>query len=129
MFDAAPVSNHALTQDIAFAQALRLCGQTPVRLPSGQLMLHRKVLGMSVAMLPRAAPPSDLAAQLCKIGLNRTPVILSPETPGLTLTAMPLRPAQKRFILPLQKDSVAARAKLHPKWRNQLTLSEKVVCV
>ncbi|MDG1170769.1 MAG: GNAT family N-acetyltransferase, partial [Sulfitobacter sp.] len=66
MFDEAalPPHSHALMQDPAFARALRFCGQRPIVLPSGLMLLQQRLAGVPVLMLPRAAPPPDLRAQL-----------------------------------------------------------------
>ena len=74
MFDASPPSSdHPLMQDRAFAAALRLCGEHPITLPSGHMLLNRRILGMPVLMLPRAASPPDLIAQIKQLGLQRRP--------------------------------------------------------
>jgi hypothetical protein len=112
-------------QDPAFAQALRLCGQNPVTLPNGQLLLLRKLWGMSVAMLPRAIPPRDFPSQLRTVRLDRMPVILSPTTPCTTIGAYPLPGSQERAMLDLNGNDAEARARLHPKWRNQLKRAEQ----
>lgn len=124
MFDAAPAPDTPLMQDPAFAAALRLCGQTPVILPSGAMMLRRRVLGMTVAMLPRAVPPDDLEDQLYLRGLHRIPLILSPERPCTLPRALRLRGPQSIARWDLEFDADKARAALHPKWRNQLKRAE-----
>lgn len=124
MLDAASPETHALMQDAAFAAALRLCGQTPLFLPSGHLVLHRRVAGMPVAMLPRAVPPPDLAAQLRAVGLARTPLVLSPERPCGTLGLRLRKPASTASI-DLSPPAEQRRATLHGKWRNQLKRAEK----
>ena len=74
MFDASPSpASHALMQDRAFAAALALCGGQPVILPSGLMLLGRRLAGVPVLMLPRAAPPPDLSLQLRQTGLQRRP--------------------------------------------------------
>ncbi|MGJ8627770.1 MAG: GNAT family N-acetyltransferase [Sulfitobacter sp.] len=107
-------------QDPAFAAALRLCGQHPVTLPSGLMLLHRHVLGAPIAMLPRAAVPNDLDQQLCNHGLHRIPLILSPEQPCPLPRAVKIRGPQTLARLNLSPNTQTARAALHPKWRNQL---------
>lgn len=124
MFDQAPLSDHALMQDPTFAHALRRCGQTPITLPGGQILLHRWICGLPVAMLPRAAPPSDLAPQLQAVGLARIPVILSPDAPCPMPKAIHLRRTQDRAVLDLCCTHTSARAQLHQKWRNQLIRAE-----
>lgn len=116
--------DHALMQDAAFASALRRCGETPVRLPGGDLLLHRWVCGIPLAMLPRKAPPADLAAQLGQRGLARMPVILSPDQPTDIRGAIRLAGARERAVLSLAPDDADARAALHVKWRNQLKRAE-----
>lgn len=125
MFDASPsAAVHPLMQDPGFAAALRLCGQNPLTLPSGLVLLRRRIAGVPLLMLPRAAPPPDLDRQLRQEGLHRTPLILSPER----ACTMPryLRLAQPRslFELDLRPTSNKLRAQLHQKWRNQLTQAE-----
>lgn len=89
MFDASPPSSdHPLMQDRAFAAALRLCGEDLITLPSGHMLLNRRIFGIPVLMLPRAAPPPDLIDQLETLGLQRRPLILSPEHPCKTPRAI-----------------------------------------
>lgn len=111
-------------QDSAFAAALRLCGQNPITLRSGLMLLHRRVLGVPIAMLPRAAPPDDLDQQLCDQGLHRIPMILSPEQPCTLPRAVKIRGPQTLSWLNLHPNTQTARATLHPKWRNQLCRAE-----
>ena len=125
MFDEARLPDHALMQDPAFAQALRLLGQKPMNLRSGEMLLHRRFLGVHVAMLPRARPPPDLGGQLAELGLRRVPVILSPDHPCDLPRSVRLRKAQELAVLNIDHDSQSQRAKLHPKWRNQLREAEK----
>ena len=124
MFDAAPTHDTALMQDPAFASALRLCGQSPIILPSGLMVLYRRILGVPMAMLPRAVPPPDLDDQLFAHNLHRTPMILSPDSPCALPLALRLRRPQHLARWDLQTDDDVARAALHPKWRNQLRRSE-----
>jgi hypothetical protein len=124
MFDATPAPDAALMQDPAFAAALRLCGQNPIILNCGTMILHRRILGIPVAMLPRAVPPADLSDQLRRAGLHRTPLILSPEQPCTLPRALRLRGPQSFALLDLHGDTDIARAALHPKWRNQLKRAE-----
>jgi len=125
MFDTSPpLSDHPLMQDCAFAAALLLCGQSPVLLPSGLMLLSRRPAGVPVLMLPRAAPPNDLAHQLAQAGLQRQPLVLSPETPCAIRRAMPLSPARALLEVDLSQPSHARRAALHQKWRHQLGQAE-----
>lgn len=126
MLDASiPVSDHALQQDPAFAAALEYCGQKPILLPGGLLLLSRRVFGIPVAMLPRAAPPIDLQAQLRSVGMARTPVILSPEEPQPAMTALRIKAAMTSCRIDLKPDKALRRASLHSKWRNQLCRAEE----
>lgn len=119
MFDMAANPDTSLMQSHDFADALRLCGQDPVILPDGALVLHRRVMGVSVVMLPRATPGAALSDHLRQVGLHRVPLILSPETftrkHGLRLRK-PARAAQIDLRIP---QSIRF-AGLHQKWRNQL---------
>ncbi|MEP5730016.1 MAG: GNAT family N-acetyltransferase [Sulfitobacter sp.] len=125
MFDHAPnCDDHALMQDPAFAQALRLCGQSPITLPGGLTVLIRCFRGIRVAMLPRAAPPVDLREQLRAVGLARCPLILSPDHPTVVPRAIRLRRARQIAVMPLSASDQTRRAALHPKWRNQLKRAE-----
>ena len=125
MFDDSPQTDHALMQDRAFAAALLMCGEHPVTLPSGLTLLNRRVVGLPVLMLPRAAPPPDLGAQLACAGLHRRLLILSPEQP----TPMPraLRVAAPRTLLhvDLGGDAATRRAALHQNWRHQLGQAQR----
>ncbi|UWR27834.1 GNAT family N-acetyltransferase [Sulfitobacter sp. S223] len=125
MFDTSPpLSDHPLMQDRAFADALRLCGKVPVVLPSGLMLLSRRLMGMPVLMLPRAAPPRDLGTQLAQAGLHRHPVILSPETQCKMPRALPLSPVRSLLEVNLSQPSPVRRAALHQKWRHQLGQAE-----
>lgn len=126
MFDEAalPPHSHALMQDPAFARALRFCGQRPIVLPSGLMLLQQRLAGVPVLMLPRAAPPPDLRAQLRDAGLHRRPLILSPEEPCALPTALHLSGPRLRAVMDLSQGPTARRAALHPKWRNQLRKAE-----
>lgn len=124
MFDARPPQETPLMQDPAFAVALRLCGQQPVILSSGLMLLHRRVLGVPVAMLPRAVPPAELDQHLRDHDLHRVPLILSPERQCSLPRAVKLRNPQIFAQLPLHPDINIARTTLHPKWRNQLCRAE-----
>ena len=119
MFDAPSPPSAALLQDPAFATALRLCGAPPVVLPGGLIVLHRRIMGLHVAMLPRAIPPADLTDQLRGVGLHRLPLLLSPEERCKIPRAMPLRKPRQIALLDLQVDGNTRLARLHPKWRNQ----------
>ncbi len=114
-----------LMQDPAFATALRACGQVPVTLRGGLTLLHRRIAGVPLAMLPRAVPPDELAAQLRAVGLHRTPLILSPERACAVPRAVRLRPAARRAELDLSCSKDLRRAALHGKWRNQLVKAER----
>jgi hypothetical protein len=126
MFDETPLAppRHALMQDPAFAQALRLCGQTPVRLPGGLTLLHRRIAGMHLCMLPRAAPPPDLKEQMRAVGLHRAPLILSPERASALPPCLRLRGTRTTAIWTILGTSEDRRRQLHPKWRNQLAKAE-----
>ena len=121
MVDARPPETHALMQDPAFAAALRLCGQSPITLPCGLTLLNRRIAGIPILMLPRAAPPADLHDQLSAGNLHRRPLILSPETDGVLPRALRLSAPKTLLHLDLTGD---LRAGLHPKWRNQLRHAE-----
>ena len=125
MFDAAPSTpDHALQQDPSFVAALRLCGQEPITLPGGLTLLFRRLMGVPVAMLPRALPPVDLDTQMCAVGLARVPLILSPDRRAPGLRGLRLRRGMSTAIVDLQAQDETRRARLHPKWRNQLRRAE-----
>jgi hypothetical protein len=125
MFDAATATSpHALMQDPAFAAALRMCGQQTHCLASGLIVLERRIAGLSLLMLPRATPPGDLPHQLRACGLHRCPLILSPETPCPVPHARRIAAPRSLLQLDLGDDTPARRARLHPKWRNQLGRAE-----
>ena len=125
MFDETPVHDSPLLQDPAFAAALRLCGQSPIHLPSGPILLDQRLWGLRFLMLPRAVPPPDLGAQLRHCGISRRPLILSPERPCVLPPAVGLQAARLRASLDLSGDAANLRSRLHPKWRNQLNKAEK----
>ncbi|MEQ6248219.1 GNAT family N-acetyltransferase [Sulfitobacter sp. HNIBRBA3233] len=119
-----PRDPHALMQDPAFAAALRLYGEDPLELPGGQILLRRRLMGMTVAMLPRCAPPPDLDAALRAHGLHRQPLILSPQAPAPVPGALRLCAPRERLVLPIAPGADQRRALLHQKWRNQLRRAE-----
>lgn len=124
MFDAETPATHPLMQDPAFAAALRLCGQSPIILPDGLILLSRRVMGIPLLMLPRATPPPDLHAHLRAEKRHRCPLILSPETPCAPKRALRLKSAQTLLHVDLTADTMIRRDRLHPKWRNQLCRAE-----
>lgn len=125
MFDAStPAHDIALMQDRAFATALKLCGEAPITLPSGLLLLSRRVAGVRVLMLPRAAPPADLPLQLAQAGLARRPLLLSPERPCALPRAIRLSAPRRVLTVDLSPPTALRRAALHQKWRNQLVRAE-----
>ncbi|APE43735.1 hypothetical protein BOO69_10155 [Sulfitobacter alexandrii] len=119
MFDAPDPPVQPLMQSDGFAAALRLLGRPPVTLPCGLIVLRRSLAGLPVAMLPRAAPPPDLNAQLAAAGLGRVPLILSPEVPCDLPRALRIAAPRWIGVLPLAGGARARRARMHPKWRNQ----------
>jgi hypothetical protein len=125
MLDDVARADIALLQDPAFEEGLRVCGETPLRLLNGQLMLHRRLFNVPFAMLARAVPSRDLAEQLAFCNLHRTPVILSPPTPCLMPRAIRLRSPRAYALLDLSGTEPAARSSLHQKWRNQLRKAEQ----
>lgn len=128
MFDCAlPLCPTPLMQSAAFEAALRACGQLPVRLSCGTLMLRRKVAGLPVAMLPRAALPDPALTLSLAREITRAPLLMSPARPTdlSAQGALPLVSPARQAILALQPDSDAMRAKLHQKWRNRLKHGEK----
>ncbi|WP_267166591.1 GNAT family N-acetyltransferase [Sulfitobacter sp. F26169L] len=112
-------------QDPAFAAALRLCGERPVVLPSGLVLLKRRLAGVRVLMLPRAYPPDDLSHQLALAGLARLPLLLSPEAPCPMPRALPITGQRKMLQIDLCPPETVLRATLHQKWRNQLRRAEQ----
>lgn len=126
MFDATPdTPDRSLMQDRAFAAALRLCGENPVTLPSGLVLLSRRIAGVPLLMLPRATPPPDLHEQLRQAGLHRRPLILSPETPCALPRALRIGASQQMWQLDLEATPEVCRAALHQKWRHQLVQAER----
>ena len=111
-------------QDPAFAAALRRLGQRPVILRGGLTLLVRRIVGLRLAMLPRATPPPDLFDQLRHARLHRLPLILSPEVPCALPPSLHLCAPRQRAVLDLSGSPQDRRAALHPKWRNQLRKAE-----
>jgi hypothetical protein len=124
MLDATYQPPQSLLQNPTFAAALQACGQRPVILPCGLLVLYRRVFGLPLAMLPRCKPPPDLGAQLAEVGLQRVPLLLSPERPMSLRHALRLRGPRRIASLDLTPSEPQRRARLHPKWRNQLVRAE-----
>lgn len=125
MFDEAQPVRRSLMQDPAFAQALQLCGQQPLHLPCGLMVLQRRIAGLRIAMIPRAAPPDDLPEQMRVIGLPRTPLILSPERQTNLPRAVCLRRPCDMALWDISGGKDVIRETLHPKFRNQLKRAEK----
>lgn len=126
MFDASPPqTDHPLMQDRAFAAALRLCGEDPITLPSGHMLLNRRIAGIPVLMLPRAAPPPDLVAQLARLNLQRRPLILSPEYPCPMPRAANVAAPRALLTVDLTAPRETRRAQLHQNWRHQLGQAEQ----
>ncbi len=126
MLDDARLPDRALMQDPAFAQAMRLCGQTPVHLPGGLMLLQRRIAGLRIVMVPRAIPPPDLLDQLSALGLHRCPVILSPDVPCALPRSIRLLRPRDICVMSLAGSDADRRARLHPKWRNQVTRAERL---
>lgn len=125
MFDSnPPASDHSLMQDRAFVAALVQCGQHPVTLPSGLVLLSRRIASIPVLMLPRAAPPPDLAAQVAQAGLQRRALILSPDRPCALPRALPLSRPRTLLEVDLTGTTAQRRAALHQNWRHQLRQAE-----
>lgn len=126
MFDASlPSADHPLMQDRAFAAALRLCGEDPITLPSGHVLLNRRILGAPFLMLPRAAPPPGLIAQLKTLGLHRRTLVLSPEAPAPMPRSVNVAAPRILFELDLTTPCEVRRAALHQNWRHQLGQAER----
>lgn len=134
MFDLAPADTPPVPvqQHKNFVAALTACGQTPLCLHDSThslVILQRRFLGgVRMAMLARATlHPRRLAAQIAKVGLHRTPLILSPDTPtaGLAqLGAVPLITPTHVAEIDLRPSAETRRAALHQKWRNRLVHAE-----
>lgn len=125
MFDSAlPPDDTPLMQTAAFAAALHLIGERPVTLPSGLVLLSRRIAGVPMLMLPRAVPPPDLGAQMAQAGLRR-PVLLSPERRCALPRGIRLRAPRDLLSLDLGAPQEARRAGLHQNWRHQLGQAER----
>lgn len=130
MFDAPLVPTQpdecsALMQSAAFAAALRLCGRSPITLPSGHLVLSQRICGIPMLMLPRANPPPDLEDQLAALGMGHRPLVLSPEEPVPLPTALRLCAPSARYVMDLAPPEESRRAALQQKWRHQLGQAER----
>ncbi len=125
MFDEARLPDHALMQDPAFAVALRICGQKPVILSGGLILLVRRVAGVKITMLPRAPVPDDLWGKLRQAKLQSCPILLSPDTPCQMPFGLRLRAPRRLAWLTLCKSLEQQRGQLHQKWRNQLRKAEQ----
>lgn len=116
-----------LMQSAGVEAALRSCGQSPLRLDCGTLMLRRRVCGVPVTMLPRARMEDAAATLVLARKMTRGPLILSPGAP-MDLSAhgaLPLISPAHQAIVGLHHDTDAMRAALHGKWRNRLKHGEK----
>ncbi len=128
MFDCAPpLCPTPLMQSAAFEAALRACGQRPVRLSCGTLMLRRKVAGLPVAMLPRAVLSDPARTLSLARKVTRAPLLISPARPAdLSLYgALPLISPAQQAVISLNADPDVMRGHLHGKWRNRLKHAEK----
>ncbi|MCB1311781.1 MAG: GNAT family N-acetyltransferase [Sedimentitalea sp.] len=133
------ISPAPLQQSSAFAAALRVTGQRPLVLRGAGsrpvVVLRRRFWpGLPVAMLARA-DVTDLADDAAGLdrwlraaGLNRTPLILAPESPCAPLLrqlgAVPLVTAATIAEIDLTAPEPVRRAALHQKWRNRLARAE-----
>lgn len=128
MFDCAPtMPPMPLMQSAAFEAALRACGQRPVRLSCGTLMLRRTVAGLPVAMLPRATLSDPARTLSLARKITGAPILLSPAQPAdLSVHgALPLISPAQQAVISLNADPDVMRANLHGKWRNRLKHAEK----
>ncbi|KUP91378.1 GNAT family N-acetyltransferase [Tritonibacter horizontis] len=121
----------ALPQTAEFTAALRLAGHDPFVIDRLQntVVLRRKVWGVPLAMLNRAdlGKPGRTLEILQEEGLERTPIILSPERPVPDLArlgALPLMTPASVGRLTLDPDRDIRRAGLEQKWRNRLSHAE-----
>ncbi len=121
----------ALPQTSEFTAALRLAGQEPMVIPRlrDTVVLRRRIWGLPLAMINRGdfAKPARSLEILQEEGLQRTPVILSPDRPVPELArlgALPLMTPASVGRLALDPDRIACRAGLEQKWRNRLAHAE-----
>ncbi|MDU9003803.1 GNAT family N-acetyltransferase [Sedimentitalea todarodis] len=140
MLDSIPSATHRpcpLQQHPNFGAALRACGQDPLVLPPPDpvVILRRRLGGrLPVAMLARsdlAALPSEdgaLRDWLRRTGLERAPILLSPDSPCAErladLGAVPVMTPASVAEIDLTLPEEHRRARLHQKWRNRLTQAE-----
>jgi len=122
-FDCSP---KPVMQSAGFEAALRACGTAPLRLDCGTLMLRRKVGGIPVAMLPRAALNDPTATLVQARDVTRAPLLISPLKPtDLSVQgALPLVSPARQAAIRLHPDQDTMRAALHGKWRNRLRHGE-----
>ncbi|MCR8825517.1 GNAT family N-acetyltransferase [Pseudosulfitobacter koreensis] len=128
MFDFSPeFAPTPLMQSAGFEAALRTCGQAPLRLDCGTLMLRRRVCGVPIAMLPRARIDDAAATLALAREVTCGPLILSPDAPmDLSVHgALPLISPAHQAVVRLHHDRDALRKALHGKWRNRLKHGEK----
>jgi hypothetical protein len=111
-----------LSQGTEYARALRGIGCPTTRLSDGTLVLHRKILGVPVALVSRYSMPTEaLRNTLHAARLHRHVTLLTPENGparGLRIHA-----PVTRALVDLRVDDL--RARLHQKWRNRLNHSER----
>lgn len=116
-----------LQQSVAFERALRACGEVPLRLETGALVLRRRFGPMRLHMLVRPSG-TDMSVHLgaMRAAGVRGPVFLAPDSPfhlaGLPI--LPLVSPASLATLDLTPPLAVLRAGLHQKWRNRLKQAE-----
>ncbi|MGB5864476.1 MAG: GNAT family N-acetyltransferase [Sulfitobacter sp.] len=94
-------------------------------LPSGLVLLRRKVAGIPMLMLSRALPPRDLVAQLAQQGVHRLPLLLSPERACTLPRALRIGGRRAMWRLAIAGPEAERRRALHQNWRHQLGQAER----
>lgn len=121
-----PQTSVSLHQSAEYRAALRATAAQSCTLADGSLVLRRKMLGVSVAMLPRAQMQREHFAQnLSSAGLRRALWVLAPDHPAPWLADLGAVPVMTPSYVAQVDLTGDLRAQMHQKWRNRLHFAER----
>lgn len=117
-----------LQQHVNFVAAVNAAGGCASTLPPfDSVVLHRRIMGVPVAMIPRFDPTGGsldhMRHRLKTVGLSRNLILFSPDKPMpdvASLGAIPIMTPATVAELDLTVDASTRHAQMHKKWRNRL---------
>ena len=117
-----------LQQHVNFVAAVNAAGGCASTLPPfDSVVLHRRIMGVPVAMMPRFDPTDasldHMRHHLKAAGLARHMILISPEKPVpdmASLGAIPIMTPATVAELDLTANAQVRQARMHKKWRNRL---------